>query len=388
MQRFQGKFKDAGKWRNKNVPVEIAGDVSHHELAQQWFDGFIQQREAGIVAPEIVVVHTIRSLAQRWLMWKRAHVDDSAYNGCANMIESWVKPHRIYDVKLHELSIGDCTDWIEWVKAQGRAPLTNRNIVQSLRSFIDDAEGKGWVDFPKGNVLRHAYIKKALGKVQRLSGDVTIALKTEHAQRLIADADGVVQPMRRVRYVVAILSGLRASELSALTFDDIDLDSKVPVVRVFRQWKGNKQGVAVFGKPKWGSARVVPLHPTALQALRWWKAKGWSLHVGQAPSGQSPVFPNMKGEHSEFSLSTFTREDMGACGLPTRVEGFPIEFHSLRATFMSLLEEGGVSRPHIGNLAGHKSGSVADRFYIAKNINVFYDAIKKIPISEELPWAK
>jgi integrase len=81
------------------------------------------------------------------------------------------------------------------------------------------------------------------------------------------------------------------------------------------------------------------------------------------------------------------RDDLTVAGVPTLFEGkHPITFHALRRTFMSLLEGEGVGRDLIGALAGHAGKTVTDRHYIAKNIERFNEAVKKLPLPDALAW--
>lgn len=389
LKRFQSKVKKDDRWISVAVPVEHGGDESHLESAQAWFNEHARQHYLNQdVAPVEVGVHTVRTLHQRWLDLKLKEGDAKAHGGLRSFVKHWIKPHRIYDIGLaEELSLADCVAWVKWVKSKGRAPYTNRNIVQTLRMLISDAEGEGWIAENPKKPLNHDYIKKVLGPMEPVAGHGTIiALTSKQVKQFVVAAN--LDPMRHVRYVLALATGMRLAELCALTFDDVDLDSKVPTVKVFRQLVLKKGGPG-FKKPKRNSSRVVPLHPTALQALRWWKAKGWSLHVGKEPSGESPIFPEPGGNFAMLRVSHRTQLDLALAGLPIVFDGVhPITFQALRRTFMSMLNEAGVQFEHIRALAGHSSKGVTDKHYVQKNIKRFHTEIKKLPLPKVLPWAK
>ncbi len=389
---FFGKYKVHGNWKNKVIPVCIDTE----EKATKWFTLWLEKLEADHVEPVNDQVHlderkTIRNLGDRWLTWKKQNctTDLKAHRDADRLLRKWVYPHPIADVDLEtELDLGQCTDWVEWVKKAGRASYTTRNIVQGLRGFLVDVRGKGWVAL-KENPLLDPYIRKVLGTADTVAGKNTIIhLKKEEAQRLVLCDSEHVAPSRRVRHLFAIATGARAGEIGALRWEDIDLDARVPTVTIFRQVQFiGLKGAPVFKEPKRRSHRILPLHPTAVAALRWWKDHGWREYVGIAPRQSDPVFPTPHGEYTMSRWSPLLKADLAIAKVPVLFDGkYPITFHALRRTFMSLLDGEGVSRDLISALAGHSGKSVADRHYIAKNIDRFVDVIKQLPIPENLPW--
>jgi integrase len=271
-------------------------------------------------------------------------------------------------------------------RAEGKAAYTTRNIVQGLRGFVVDARGKGWIRI-KENPLLDPYIKKVLGGADTVAGKNTIIhLKKEEVAALITCTSPKIAAVRKVRNVVAIATGCRFGELQALTWRDLDLKARVPTARVFRQLSvPGTNATACFKDPKRKSHRILPVHPLAVRALRWWRDAGWKQHVGGDPKADDPVFPNTDGEFTFGHGARSFREDLVAAGLPDVFDGqHRFTFHACRRTFMSLLEAEGVPRETIGALAGHSSKSVTDRHYIAKNIDRFADAVDKLPLGDVL----
>jgi len=389
---FFGQYKRGGAWKNKFVPVSIDSE----EEATQWFSSWLRGFEETGVEPlnkDVIarVPKTVRSLAERWLAWKREQLttDSRAFKDCKRLLDLWVFPHAIADIDLErELDLGHCTAWVERVRGSGRAPNTVRNVVQGLRGFLVDARGKGWIRL-RENPLLDPFIRKMLAGSEPLAGKNTIIhLKKADVRTLLACEAPDIPALRKIRNVLAIATGCRLGELAALRWEDMDLDASVPTVTVFRQLQRiTRAGPPVLKEPKLKSHRILPLHPSALAALRWWKARGWSAHVGRAPEPADPAFPNVAGDYSITRWAALLREDLVAAGLPSLFEGkHPITFHALRRTFMSLLEGEGVGRDLIGALAGHAGKTVTDRHYIAKNIDRFNEAVRKLPLPETPPW--
>jgi integrase len=389
---FFGKYKLHGCWKNKVVPVCIDTE----EKATKWFTLWLEKLEADHVEPinDMIVVDerkTIRNLGDRWLTWKKQSctTELKPHRDAGRLLRKWVYPHPIADIDLeNELELGICTDWVEWVKKAGRAPYTTRNIVQGLRGFLVDVRGKGWAKL-RENPLLDPYIRKVLGTADTIAGKNTIIhLKKDEAQRLLLNDSELIAPIRKVRNLLAIATGARAGEIGALRWEDLDLEARVPTATIFRQvqFTGLK-GSPIFKDPKRRSHRILPLHPTSAAALRWWKEKGWKEYVGINPNPSDPVFPTPHGEYTMARWSPLLKADLAIAGIPVLFDGkHPITFHALRRTFMSLLDGENVARDLISVLAGHSGKSVADRHYIAKNIDRFYNVILQLPIPERLPW--
>lgn len=388
---FFGKYKVDDRWKNKLVPV----NVTTEEDAANWFRLWIQRFEQTGVEPvnhEVRIERkTIRNLAQRWLAWKgEQHKSDRrALSGCKRLIEKWVSPHAISDVDLEtELDIGQCTAWIEWLQSSGRAPLTIRNTVQGLRGFLVDVRGKGWVRL-RENPLLDPYVKRMLRGTDTIAGKNTIIhLNATEANKLLVCSSPLIPAMRKVRNLIAIATGARMGEIGAWRWQDFDLEAPTPTVRIFRQLQFSaEKGRPVFKEPKRKSHRVMPLHRIARKALRWWKDHGWREHVGRPPAPEDPVFSSPQGQYTLSRSADSFRADLAIAELPIVFDGkHPFTFHASRRTFMSLLEAASVPREIIGALAGHASKGVADRHYIAKNLNRFHDAVCKLPLPDTLPW--
>ena len=389
---FFGKYKLNGKWKNKLVPVSI----DDQDKATKWFSVWLRRLEDSGVEPvndEVQIDHrkTMRSLSGQWLRWKKEQFanDEKSYKGCDRLLEKWVFPHAIADVDIeNELDLGHCTEWVEWIKKTGKASNTVRNIVQGLRGFLVDVRGKGWVKV-RENPLLDPYIRKVMGTVDTVAGKNTIIhLKKEEAITLLTCTAVDIPAVRKVRNLIAITTGLRMGEMAALRWEDIDLEAKVPTAKAFRQLTAiGRNGQKTFKDPKKKSHRIMPLHPSAAAALRWWKVKGWKEYVGRSPVESDPLFSTPNGDYSLSRWADLLRTDLAVAKLPTLFDGkHNITFHALRRTFMTLLEGEGVSRDLISALAGHSGRTVADRHYIAKNIDRFCEVVKQLPIPENLPW--
>jgi integrase len=146
-------------------------------------------------------------------------------------------------------------------------------VLKSLKAILRHAQ-------IEGNVAQNVALGVKLGadkrSKRRLEAGVDIPTP-EEVGRIIRAATGRWRPL----ILTAIFTGLRASELRGLRWEDIDL--KRSSLRV----RQRADRYNVIGRPKSESGiREVPLPPLVLSALREWKLA--------CPQG-GLVFPNTKG---------------------------------------------------------------------------------------------
>jgi integrase len=243
------------------------------------------------------------------------------------------------------------------------APFTIRNILRALVWFLDDVQGEGWAFLPGGNPARAKAVRTELPEMAPLAG-ASQKLRVREASDAQKLMDCAHVPMeRRVRYVVGLTAGLRDGEIAALLWRDVDLDAGVIRVRKALQLR-TREGGARLGKTKTrSSVRVVPLHPAARDAVLDWQRVGWEIHVGHAPRPEDPVFANRDGNHHRPRSADLFRDDAGAAGLPTHVDGHPMTFHALRRSFASWLRAEGVPQEVRQVLMGHVPKTAEERHY-------------------------
>ncbi len=131
----------------------------------------------------------------------------------------------------------------------------------------------------------------------------------------------------------AAMTGMRRGEIINLSWNDVDIERKVIIVRS----SGSYQTKA-------GKIRTIPMNSTVLQLL-----------AGRPHTSQY-VFTGKKGDRLNGNflrgrLKAATR----ALGLDSR-----LHFHSLRHTFASLLVQRGISLYHVQKLLGHSSPRVTE----------------------------
>jgi integrase len=168
---------------------------------------------------------------------------------------------------------------------QPRSPAMVRKIRASLSSLLSDAQERGLVS---RNVVRELRRTRKRGKERQAEKRQKGRLKTgvdiptrEEIKAIVGAAKGRWRPF----FLTAIFTGLRASELRGLRWEDVDLDKRELHVRQ-RADRYN-----AFDKPKsYSGERTVPLTPIVLNTLREWKlACPEGKHALVFPTGSGNV---------------------------------------------------------------------------------------------------
>jgi len=153
---------------------------------------------------------------------------------------------------------------------------------------------------------------------------------------------GSIPLERRVMYGLMLLAGLRSAEATGRRWRDYDPDAR-PLGRltVASQADGNKGERAT----KTGDARDVPVVPALASLLAEWKLDGFAMRFGRRPRPEDPIVPGPRCEPERLTFRGGTTvyvglgRDLDKLGL-RRV---PALRHSMRATFLTLLEADGAN---------------------------------------------
>jgi integrase len=156
---------------------------------------------------------------------------------------------------------------------------------------------------------------------------------------------------------LALDTGARRGELSALRWEAVDLDRATVTIRASRTLSGR---TIVEGPTKTREVRTVDLDARTVAALRAWRAVQARdrLAAGEAWQGGTPgesgyVFVDELGDpyRPDYLSSAFTEAQSGL-GLPR------ITFHALRHTSVSILIAAGVPITVVSHRVGHAQVSI------------------------------
>lgn len=162
-------------------------------------------------------------------------------------------------------------------------------------------------------------------------------LTFKETERLIeAAAD---EPFWQSMIIVALNTGLRAGELLALRWDDINLSDKLMWVRR-TDWRGH------VGVTKSGKERIIPLNDAAVEALKAQRHLRGD-RIWSHPDGERLDHYNLKPALKRIAKRASLR---------------PFQWHVLRHTFASQLTMRGVPLKAVQELLGHSTIEMTMRY--------------------------
>lgn len=164
--------------------------------------------------------------------------------------------------------------------------------------------------------------------------------------------------------IVGVGTGLRQSEILALS--ESDIDERTGVVRVRRQLRQVKGGI-VFALPKHKRTREVPLPESVLLAIKAIAHANvprevtlpWNI-LGGRPTTVKILFPYKDGPYYRRTFNALWKTALRKVGLPlTREYGT----HVCRHTYASRLLSGGVDIRSLSQYLGHSDPGFTLRTY-------------------------
>jgi integrase len=310
--------------------------------ATAWLAAKIEVRQ-GTHTPE----RTSLTVAEAGRLWiEQAETDEleaSTIRQYRQHLDLHIKP-QIGSIKLVELGRGTVKDFRNTLIAKGRSQVMAKKVLSSLGAILADAMDGGRV---ARNVVREQAQARSRRKQtekrhkKELQEGVDFPTKDEIRAMLAAGRGRV-----RALVVTAIFTGLRASELRGLSWEDVELDRAVLTVRQ-RADRWN-----TIGSPKSDAGkREVPLAPTVVNTL-----KEWRLACPKGTLGL--VFPNSKGNVE--TLPSIHNRALAplqkAASIVSPHKGGPkYGMHSLRHVAASLFIEQGFTPKRVQALMGHST---------------------------------
>jgi len=193
--------------------------------------------------------------------------------------------------KLSKLTAPVVRAFTDKLLENGRSPTLTKYIKRSLGSLLADAQERGLAIRNPVHEVRHKRKKAEARDARGSKLKVGVNIPTpDEIKSIIHAAKGRWRPF----LLTAIFSGLRASELRGLRWQDVDLKKAELHVRQ----RADRRGT--IGAPKSAAGeRTVPLPPTIVNTLREWR-------LACPKSELDLVFPNGKGK-VEFHVNVIQR---------------------------------------------------------------------------------
>jgi integrase len=304
--------------------------------ARDWLVTAQGEVTRGIHTPENTSI-TVAEAAELWIeKGKLEKLERSTLRQYRNHVDLHIKPSRIGNEKLARLSAPTIEAFRDDLLRKGSRQMA-RKVVASLKSILGEAQRRGLVAHNAAQPVRVDVKKREQGKLA-IGRDIP---SKEEIQTILAKADGRWRPL----FVTAIFTGMRASELRGLTWDDVDFERRVISVRQ----RANLWGEIGSTKSAAGE-REIPMAPMVVNALREWRLA--------CPKGAGGiVFPNGSGNienHANIANRGFYALQRAAGIVDT--EGKPkYGLHALRHFFASWAIEQGFTAKRVQALLGHSS---------------------------------
>jgi integrase len=243
---------------------------------------------------------------------------------------------RIGSLKLARLTVPAVNAFRDQLLDDGRSRDMTKRVLSSLTAIVGEAQARGLV--ATNNVRAIAKIKR-----ERRSERLEMPSHSE-LQAIVAATPDRYRPL----ILTALLTGLRASELRGLIWDDVDLQrGEIHVRRRVDRF-------GTFGPPKSeAGTRTIPISPLLLNTLRQWRLA--------CPKGElNLVFPNGAGRvenHMNLLHRMFWPIQIAA-GVTVMRDGEPdakYSLHALRHACAALWIAQGFGPKRIQVMMGHSS---------------------------------
>ena len=275
------------------------------------------------------------------------------------------KDRRVFigHLKLSQLNAPTVRAFEDRLRSAGRSSAMVSYVVRSLGALLADAQERGLI---VRNPVRELKRRRKRGKQDRRNGKPKVGIdipSPEEITRIIHAAKGRWRPL----LLTAIFTGLRASELRGLRWEDVDLKKGELHVRQ-RADRLNQ-----IGPPKTAAGdRTVPLTPQVVNTLREWKLKcprkdGSLWLVFPTAEGNIEWLPNIlkRGLGPTLIAAGVTKPVLDAKGKPIRdEEGKPMVeakysgMHALRHFYASWCASIGLSMKTVQTRMGHSNIAV------------------------------
>lgn len=165
-----------------------------------------------------------------------------------------------------------CNDLLD----NGRSKAMAQRVLGDLTSIVSEAERVGYV---AKNVCRGVSVRRSKRERPKVVPPTKADIRSMLAATDVEDA----RPMDKPLLMVLIFAGLRASEVRALAWRNVDLKRRTITVDQRADFKN------VIGPPKSASGwRTIPIPEAAIAELRKWKLRC-------PPSDLGLVFPSSAG---------------------------------------------------------------------------------------------
>ena len=338
-----------GKQRRKTMTWKVPNGLTEKQAvkaAEKAAMEFEDQVQNGLAGSQRSL--KLADFAPMYLDVKKNVLAPRTYETYTKTINSLILP-LLGHIKLVELKPAHVQQFIKFIQDNSKiSPSTVKRKLAILQSMLHQAVKLGLIQTNPANAERLTMPKVITPKVE-------IFTKQEAVEMLSCLEDEPLQ--YKVIVYLAIMSGAREGELTALKFSDVDfINNRITIERAAYKLKGEP---VTTKSPKDNDVRTVRIDEYTVSLIRQLKAEKEreQLRLGTAWAGDEWIFTTWNGAIMHPATpSHWFREFLKRHGLKHR------KFHALRHTSATLQLLGGVNIKQVSGRLGHADLRVTNQY--------------------------
>lgn len=301
---------------------------------------------------------TLADFINEWLVkYKRNSVKASTYDRLETAFDQFTK-YPIANIPIEGLTTDILQDYVNCLVNDGYALTTIKKQFHLLTGFIEYANLRGLIQRPI-----HKGVRLPTESVVKKHRKSVVAYSDAEQKKLLdilerGDSDAF--------YAVILMmeTGMRAGEVLALSWDDIDFKRRsIRVSKTMIRLSNNRTGYNFIQHEakSFSSNRIIPLSTRAYSLLE--------LHRLNADQNNEAVFKSTRGDYLTYeSLRFWTKKACDEAKVPYYGQ------HVFRHTFATNCYNRGCDVKLLSKLLGHADVTITYNVYI----HLFGDALEEL----------
>lgn len=354
---------------------------------------FYRLRHENLKDPKDIYAKTVKELESK-IKDTMNELDHGVISGkvlFGPFLEKWLYDIKFMNIKNTTKSMYEAP-YRNYIKNSSLSKLKLTDVTRDkVQTFYNDLQKKD-VGIPTirvihliiGAALRYAYnndmiikdftkalILPKISETDRLKKDEEIHVFSMKEQKIYVE--NIKGNPYKIIFLTALYTGLRQSELLALTWDDIDLEKNILSINKIAKYQkiitkeGTGENKIIVQTPKSiSSIRKVPIPQTLANILKQHRAKlnETKLSFGKGFNSKNLIFYNPKGDYYSGKLIYYYFKKSIKDINKTIKNKLPlITFHDLRHTYATRLFELGENPKTVQELLGHSTISITLNIY-------------------------
>lgn len=296
-------------------------------------------------------------------------IKSTSFDRIESTLRNQIKPYKISKMSIYDITNSHIQEWMNELYNENYSYSTLRKAFQCVNKYFNYLQSIEVLINPIKNI--------AIPQTHRKDKSDIVYYSKDELEVIYSEADSALNSQNKYAYNSAVFkllanTGLRAGELLALTWQDVDFDKRLLMIDknvVYvknRADDADKKRMRIVQSTKTRSGkRKIPLNQIAIDALNILKPKEYTLTQN--------IILNTRGNPATTqSLDRTFKRILKNCNLPT------YGIHALRHTFATLLFQRGVPVKTVSELLGHSDVYITMQIYIHCIPKDFSDAVAKL----------